>query len=148
MKIATYPFAKSPESFYYEFYSNGPNGNIKKVVEFYRFTELKGEIFNLSFGDWNENNQCIDHLAITNNGDSIKVLSTVALTVLDFMKNYPKAAIIATGSTLSRTRLYQMGIARILEKISENFEIQGYIDDSWQIFQKGTNYAAFLLRLK
>lgn len=33
MKLATYPFIKHPESYYYEFYSVGPNGSINKVVE-------------------------------------------------------------------------------------------------------------------
>jgi hypothetical protein len=148
MKIATYPFVKRPESYYYEFYSEGPNGSIKKVVEYFRLQELEAEVFNLAFGDWNEDNHRINDLAISNNDDRDKVLATVAATVTDFMEHHPDAIIIAAGSTLSRTRLYQMGIVKVLDEINQNFEIQGYINNSWRPFQKGVNYSAFLLKAR
>ncbi len=148
MKIATYPFVKRPESYYYEFYSEGPNGSIKKVVEYFRLQELEAEVFNLAFGDWDEDNHRINDLSISNNDDRDKVLATVATTVIDFMEDHPNAIIIAMGSTLSRTRLYQMGIAKVLGEINQGFEIQGYINSSWQPFQKGVNYSAFLLKAR
>ncbi len=148
MKLATYPFIKRPESYYYEFFSKGPNGSIKKVVEYYRLQELKAEVFNLAFGDWDEDNHRINDLSISNNADRDKVLATVAATVADFMNDHPDAIIIATGSTLSRIRLYQMGIAKVWSEVNQHFEIQGYINDSWQPFQKGVNYSAFLLKAR
>lgn len=148
MKIATYPFVKRPESYYYEFYSEGPNGSIKKVVEYFRLQELDAEVFNLAFGDWDEDNHRINDLSISNNADRDKVLATVAATVTDFMEDHPNAIIIAAGSTSSRTRLYQMGIAKVLDEISQNFEIQGYINNSWRPFQRGVNYSAFLLKAR
>jgi hypothetical protein len=148
MKIATYPLVKRPESFYYEFYSEGPNGNIKKVVEYFRLLEFEAEVFNLAFGDWDEEDQRINDLTISKNSDRDKVLATVASTVIDFMKDHPDAIIIASGSTLSRTRLYQMGIARVLEKVTPSFEILGFVDNSWQPFQNGVNYNAFLLKTR
>ncbi len=53
-------------------------------------------------------------MAVTNNADKDKVpqRATVAATVIDFMKAHPDATLIATGSTLSRARLYQMAIGR------------------------------------
>jgi hypothetical protein len=148
MKIATYPFVRRPESYYYEFYSEGPNGSIKKVVEYYRLQELETEVFNLAFGDWDEDKNRINDLSITNNADREKVLATVAATVADFIKDHPDAIIIATGSTSSRTRLYQMGIAKLWDEIRQHFEIQGYINDTWRPFQKGVNYSAFLLKAR
>lgn len=148
MKIAIYPFVKRPESYYYEFFSEGPNGSIKKVVEYFRLQELKTEVFNLAFGDWDEESNRINDLLISNNADKDKVLATVAATVIDFMEDHPDAIIIVTGSTLSRTRLYQMGIAKILNEINRDFEIQGYINNSWHSFQKGVNYSAFLLKAR
>jgi hypothetical protein len=148
MNLVAYPFIKRPESRYYEFFSEGPNGIIKKVVEYYRFGELKAEVFNLAFGDWNEDNQRINDLSVSNNADSDKVLATVAATVADFIKDHPGAIIIASGSTMSRTRLYQMGIARLLDEIRQHFEIHGYINDAWQPFQKAVNYSAFLLKAR
>src|SRR6266487_4487225 len=101
MKLATYPFIKRPESYYYEFYSQGPNGSIKKVVEYFRLQKLEAEVFNLAFGDWDEDNHQINDMFISNNADRDKVLATVAATVNDFMKDHPDAIIVATGSTMS-----------------------------------------------
>ena len=148
MNLLAYPFVKRPESYYYEFYSEGPNGSIKKVVEYYRLQELEAEVFNLAFGDWDEDNHRINDLSISNNADREKVLATVAATVTDFTKDHPDAIIIATGSTLARTRLYQMGITKIWDDIKQQFEIQGYINDTWRPFQKGVNYSAFLLKAR
>jgi hypothetical protein len=148
MKIATYPFVRRPESYYYEFYSEGPNGSIKKVVEYFRLDEWEAEVYNLAFGDWDEENNRINDLSISNNADREKVLATVAATVNDFMVNHPDAIIIAAGSTASRTRLYQMGISKVLDEIDQGFDIQGYTNNSWQPFQKGVNYSAFLLKAR
>jgi hypothetical protein len=148
MQLETYSFIKRPASYYYEFFSDGPNGNIKKVVEFYKLDGYEEEVYNLAFGDWDEKDHHIDDLANTNNLDRDKVLATVAATVMEFMKDHPRAIILARGSTRSRTRLYQMGIARIWDQISLLFEIQGNINSTWQPFQKGVNFDAFLLKGK
>lgn len=126
----------------------GPNGSIKKVVEFYRLQKLEAEVFNLAFGDWNEDNHRINDMAVSNNADRDKVLATIAATITDFMKDHPDAIIVAAGSTMSRTRLYQMGIAMAWDEINQRFEILGYVNNAWQPFQKGVNYSAFLLKEK
>jgi hypothetical protein len=148
MQLETYTFIKRPATYYYEFFSDGPNGNIKKVVEFYRLEEHTLELYNLAFGDWDDENHCINDLASTNNGDRDKVLATVASTVVSFMTDHPQAIIHAIGSTPSRTRLYQMGIAKMWDQISVLFEIQGYVNFKWRPFQKGVNFQAFLLKGK
>lgn len=148
MQFETYSYVKRPACYYYEFFSYGPNGNIKKVVEFYRLEEHIHEVYNLAFGDWDENNHCINDLASTNNGDRDKVLATVAATVVSFMADHPHSIIHAIGSTPSRTRLYQMGIAKIWDQINSLFEIQGYVNFTWHPFQKGINFEAFLLKGK
>lgn len=117
-------------------------------MEYYRFQELKGEVFNLAFGDWDENLHRINDLSISNNADRNKVLATVASTVTDFIKDHPDATIIAIGSTLARARLYQMGIVKLWDEIRQEFEVQGYINHIWLPFQKGVNYSAFLLKAK
>ena len=148
MQMEAYLFIKRPESFYYEFFSDGPNGSIKKVVEFYRLQDQEQEIYNLGFGDWDEENQCINGLATTNNLDRDKVLATVAETVIAFIHDHPQAIILAVGSTKSRTRLYQMMISKALDQISLLFYIQGYINEKWEPFRKGVNFTAFLLKGK
>jgi hypothetical protein len=81
----------------YEFTSEGPKGLIKKLVE---YTQTSAEnVYNLGFGDYDEITKEINDLSVTNNGDSLKVLSTVASTVYAFTEKYPKAWILATGRT-------------------------------------------------
>jgi uncharacterized protein DUF6934 len=73
--------------------------------------------FNLGFGDLNKATGKIDDLAVTDNQDRKKVLATVAATLLEFTRQFPDAAVYATGSTPARTRLYQIGItARFANK--------------------------------
>lgn len=140
---------KSEESLkIYEFISEGPKGQIHKMVE---YSETGTEnIYNLAFGDFNVKTNSIDDFSITNNGDSIKVLSTVASTVYVFTEKYPKAWIFATGSTAVRTRLYRMGITNNLEEIKEDFKVFGLtIDENeWEEFIVGEDYEAFLITKK
>ena len=139
---------KAESSFeFFEFYSEGPKGIIKKVVAFQ--TTSDKNVYNLAFGDFNEQAKSIDDLSVTNNGDSLKVLATVASTVYAFAEKHPKAWIIATGSTSVRTRLYRMGITNNLAEITKYFIIFGYTNDEhWVEFEIGEDYQAFLLPKK
>lgn len=130
----------------YEFTSVGPKGNVQKIVK-YSETNLKN-LFNLGFGDKNPKTNEVDDLIVTNNGDSQKVLATVAATVYHFTNRYPNASIIATGSTKARTRLYQMGISNNLGAIEKDFSIYGLKSKKWERFNKKTTYEAFLIKLK
>jgi hypothetical protein len=144
-----YPYLKIPEEYYYEFYSEGPKGNIKKIVRYSLIQEKPYKIYNLGFGDWDETENDVDDMVNTNNQDRQRVLATVADTVMDFLKNHPKASVFAKGSTKSRTRLYQMNIAAFWDEISDaSFIVKGYLNKVWQPFQKGINFEAFIIRKK
>lgn len=145
MNHPKYPVAAKNEQHWYEFYSEGPMGRIKKVII---YEELGDDLFNLAFGNWNEELQQIDAYNRSNNNDRDKVLATVAFTALDFINQFPSVRIVAQGSTSSRTRLYQIGIAHNLREIKDNFEIYGLWDGHWEFFQRGRNYEAFLLKRK
>jgi len=80
-----YSYYRVPEEYYYEFYSEGPKGIIKKVVRYSLIEEFPYKIYNLGFGDWIEERQDVDDLINTNNQDRQKVLGTVADTVVDFL---------------------------------------------------------------
>jgi hypothetical protein len=131
----------------YEFVSEGPKGSIKKMVE---YTETSTEnVYNLGFGDYDEATKSINDLSVTNNGDSLKVLATVASTVYAFIEKHPNAYILATGSTNVRTRLYRMGITNNLAEISEDFVVYGFTDKGdWEMFEIGEDYEAFLITKK
>lgn len=56
--------------------------------------------------------------------------------------------VYAKGSTLSRTRLYQMGIAANWEQIEPALEIYGFAKGKWEKFTKNVNYEAFIVLRK
>ena len=148
MKEEKYNFKKLAEEHYYEFFSEGPKGKIKKVVSYRLIEEFPSRIYNLGFGDWNQEQGDVDDTVATNNRDRQKVLATVANTVLDFTKTHPDALIFAQGSTPARTRLYQMGIGNFFDEIGALLLVIGYYNGDWQPFEKGKNYQAFLIKRK
>ena len=130
----------------FEFISEGKNGKITKVVRF-DTTSLK-DFYNLGFGDKNEITGDIDDKVITDNGDSEKVLATVASTVYGFTARLPKSWIYLTGSNSARTRLYRMGISKYLNEIKTDFHVFGLEENTWKPFENNQNYTAFLIRRK
>lgn len=149
MEEDKYLYLKIPEEYYYEFYSEGPKGVVKKIVRYRLIQELPFKIYNLGFGDWDASQNEVDDRVNTNNQDSQKVLATVADTVLDFLKNHPEVSVFAQGSTKSRTRLYQMNIAAFYKEITDtSLAVQGYINETWQPFEVGINFDAFIIRRK
>src|SRR5687767_4890066 len=106
MNLERYEFEAHESLEQFKFISEGPNGKVKKLVEFIPRNMNGITYFNLSFGDWDEKNEEIDDLTISNNQDTKKVLATVSATVLAFTEQFPDMSIYATGSTPARTRLY------------------------------------------
>jgi hypothetical protein len=145
MHLPRYAFKTNENFLDYEFSSNGPKGNIKKVV---RFTEISTHIYNLAFGDLDDDSGEISDIVVSNNNDSRKVLATVAATVHDFTLQHPGAWIIAKGSTLSRTRLYRIGITNHWDAIEPDFEVFGLKENNWESFEKRRDYEAFLVSRK
>jgi hypothetical protein len=146
MKLPKYPLASSDKMMTFEFVSEGKKGLIHKLVK-YQPTNLKG-LYNLAFGDKDPETGEIDDKVISDNGDSEKVLTTVAATVYAFMDKYPDAWVYATGSTKARTRLYKMGISKFLEEVTSDFEVLGELNDDWEAFKPDTEYDGFLVRRK
>jgi len=105
-------------------------------------------VYNLGFGDRDPVTNYISDVVITNNGDSQKVLATVAITLYTFTSHYPDAIVVATGTTPARTRLYQMGISNNLAAIEEDFLVLGYLNEEWETFRKDVTYSSFLARRK
>ena len=132
----------------YVFISKGPKGKIEKAVRFYKVADEPFFQYSLSFGDWDERWGRINDRIVTNNGDRQKILATVAAIVIDFTVGNSDAGVFATGSTPSRTRLYQMGIGMYYSVIAAVFEIQGLIRGVWEPFQKGRPYIAFFVKRK
>jgi hypothetical protein len=106
----------------YNFSSEGPNARIPKMV---KFTLMAKDIYQISFGDANTDNDKINDQSVSNNGDMAKVIFTVAKIIYEFTGLFPEAKLFFIGSTRSRTRLYQMMINKHKHLIQGFFEIVG-----------------------
>lgn len=144
MENPKYLFKSAASFTTYEFVSEGPKGRIIKLV---KYTEYGNSgVYSLGFGDKLDNSDRIDDKVISGNGDREKVLATVAATVYKFLDKYPKASVFATGSNLARTRLYRISLSNILDDITDDFEILGYFEGDWEIFERNRDYSAFLIK--
>ncbi len=144
MIIERYEFLTDKTFLNYEFESEGPKGTIKKVVRYSLQNVDDVTFFNLGFGNLNPTTGKIDDLKKSDNKDRDKILATVAATVLECTKHFPDLPVYAKGSTPTRTRLYQMGIAANWDEIKSLLDVYGGINGKWQKFTKEVNYDAFL----
>lgn len=138
-----YEFEYSSPQEVYTFTSEGKNGRISKVV---KFQSVHGNLFNLSFGDWNEKIADLDDLAISDNGDMELVLATVVRITRQFLTSNPGIYIYFKGSTAARTRIYRAIISNHYEVISEDFKVLGFSCGHWVKYEKNVSYEAFLIQ--
>ncbi len=159
MQIEKYKTETNIDNLIYTFESVGEKV-IKKKVIYAKFNNPENIglpfntiVYNLGFGDWNEETDELDDEVISKNGDTEIVLATVAGTIFNFWMKYPNADVFFMGSvpeneTPRRTRLYQMKINRYFADISNNVNIRGFAENGWEIFSKHKNYIAFLISQK
>ena len=144
MDLERYKIENNVNSVYFEFISIGNKGSIVKVIKYTKINE-DPLVYNLGFGDKNLTYQTIDDRAVTNNGDTDRVLATVAFTIYAFYQEYPDANVYLSGSTASRTRLYQININKFHAHISRDFIIYGELEQGFERFKKGVNYQGFFI---
>jgi hypothetical protein len=109
MQKPIYPVRQSTDALTFEFFSEGPKGNVRKRVVFQPTDNPY--LYNFAFGDVDEANH-IDDLAETNNGDIALVMATVANALFAFFEQHPNCFVFLEGSTNQRNRLYQRIIQR------------------------------------
>ena len=125
----------------FEFESVGKH-TVRKVV-LYLETSLSG-VYNLVLADLLDNGE-LDVTTITNNNDRDTVLSTVTQTLFVFFKENPSAKVVFTGSTPARTRLYQIALMQELPRAIRYFEVQGFTNGRWELFQPNRSYDGFVI---
>ena len=147
MKYSRSEYSANEDLHIYQFKSVGSKGIITKLVQ-YSQMNIEG-YFNLSFGDLDSEKREIDDVAISNNGDSKKVLATVVSTLYAFTGKYPNIYVFATGSNEARTRLYRIGISNNLGELEKDFKVYGLkIDETFEPFIIGNDYVGFLVKRK
>lgn len=147
MQIEKYETESTVDNLIYTFESVGEKV-IKKMVIYTKIEDpedvglsFDSIVYNLGFGDFDEKTGELDDQIISKNGDTEKVLATVAETVNKFWTLYPNASIFFMGSVPKeekprRTRLYQMKINRYFAEISNIVDVGGYTGIKWENFEK------------
>jgi hypothetical protein len=146
MKIEKYALKAESSLTVFEFISEGPKGVIRKMIQFQGTNEPN--LYNLAFGDKDPITGLIDDLAVSDNGDTEKVLATVVSALYAFFDKHPDAFVYAIGSTSARTRLYRMGITRFYTDMIQDFDLYGQIGDDFYEFEIGKDYKGFLAQRK
>ncbi len=147
MKIPRYALRADQTFMVFEFVSLGPNGAIKKHIEFAKLAWAE-DVYNLGFGDVKAESGEIDDLAVSNNGDVQKVLATVVGAIYEFTNRYPNIWVFAEASTPARLRLYRMAIAKHWVEVTKDFRLFGLRDDHWEEFNQTAPYLALLAQRK
>jgi hypothetical protein len=159
MNVEKYTTKSTVSSLIYTFDSIGTK-TIKKVVIYSKieYPEYIGlppdaEVYNLGFGDLDKETGGIDDKIESRNGDTEKVLATVANTANEFWEEYPDALLFFRGSQPLgekplRTRLYQMGLNKYMSEINTIADVFGFIENEWEDFEINKNYNAFLILRK
>ncbi len=149
MSKAPYSYNKE-EATRYRFTSRG-KADIEKVVE---FTPLAVPgFYNLGFGDVTKKGTVSDR-SVSNNGDIIKVLSTVIHIIKDFTLEKPEVRITFMGSTVLRTAVYQRILKTYYSEFKKEFRITAIeeIDNKMEevLFNPSYSgkYKAFIIQRK
>ncbi|AEI50039.1 DUF6934 family protein [Runella slithyformis] len=148
MNLEVYPLKDtSQEHTHFAFISEGKQGQIIKIIAYQPTGEWSNDrpIYNLGFGDYNLMTKEVDDKVVTDNGDTEKILATVAQTVPVFFSHYPNAILEVSGSTRGRTRLYKMLITKYMEELADFVTIYGLNDEvgELELFIPDKKYSRF-----
>ena len=146
MNYPYYDYEFSPDGLRFEFDSISDRKTIRKIIQ-YTPLPMNPSIYNLGFGDLKENGT-IDDLVVSNNNDMEMVLATIVQTMLTFFELMPEKTVIILGSTQSRTRLYQIVIAKFMAEAEPVLKIRGIWNGEIEAFVAHKQYDAFLINLK
>ena len=137
------------DSLRYTFVSLGRT-SIEKAVDFSRIPGID-DVYNLGFGDLLPDGS-IDVNVTSNNGDILKVLSTVVEITRDFTTHFPEVELFFIGSSEERTRLYARILKMYYSEFRKDFKISGLVikGQSYEeaVFDPGEafKYFAFLIK--
>ncbi|SKB51207.1 hypothetical protein SAMN05660293_00644 [Dyadobacter psychrophilus] len=77
-----------------------------------------------------------------------KILVTVYKAIEIFLSSEPSAIIVFSGSSDSRTRLYQIAISKELVLLNGRFKVYGVSNEGFEFFRANQRYRAFVISSK
>jgi hypothetical protein len=138
-----YDFRIEDDACQFSFTSTGPRPVNKLVL--YSATNIPN-LYNLSLADV-EADGSPNYNSVRNNGDLTQLMATVAQTMLAFFERHPQALVAFSGNTPSRTRLYQIVLARELQAASKQLVLLGLQGTRLVSFEPNQPYDGFVISL-
>ncbi len=129
------------ETHRFSFQSEGPNGVIKKIVE---FTPYPGGMWNLAFGDATKDDG-FDCRVVSNNHDLRKVIQTVANTIHIFTRKYPDRKVFIVPADEKRGTLYNTVFRRYWSAIQPAYEVMGLTGITFEPYSPDNEYDIFIV---
>ena len=148
MNRKPYPF-KQLEVNQFFFISEGR----KRIAKGINFMQIADNVVNLCFGDLSPDGS-VDDTVNSNNGDIVKIMSTVLDVLRQFCLQHPDMQVYIEGSTALRTMLYTRILKNYYTTLSREFSIMCIIkdDDSFELVSYDPlfdlQYWAFLIKRK
>jgi hypothetical protein len=141
----SYPLTISADKLLFRFVSTGSAGNIVKLV---RYEAMPTGLWNLGFGDANEDESDFDDSIVTNNNDMRKVLQTVFKTILLFTDAYPNRKIYIEPVDKRRKLLYNRAFYETHEDVASIFLILAVAEgmSGAEKYDPQKEYDAFVLK--
>lgn len=136
----SYPLITDEKREVFIFESVGPKGRVRKVVI---FDQIRADLWNLGFGDLLEHGW--DDFVITNNGDLVRVISTVAQAIYQFSERWPERRILINPVDEKRKQLYNTIFKRRHQEVSDLFEIKGIEGETLRSYEPHILFDVFLL---
>lgn len=137
-----YPYLASGKMTQATFQSLGPKGIVIKVI---RFEHVIDNRWNLGFGDFKRGK--IETSRLSNNGDVVKVLATVAAATLAFLQEYPEGIVEIKPVDEKRKRLFNIIFSRKWEQIQGIVSVVGIIGNVREIYSHRKFYDSFEISL-
>ena len=142
MQLDKYALKAESSLTVFEFISEGPNGLIYKLIQFQDTNQPN--VYNLAFGDKNSETGELDDLAVSNNGDTDKVLATVVAALYAFFEqNTPTLLFTPPGARAHEQDFIELVSVGSTTEMIEDFELYGQAGNEFHAFEVGKKYSGF-----
>ena len=139
-----YPYTELIPQTHYYFESIGEKGKTVKIVAFF---PLEDKVWNLGFGDLQDDGS-VNDLVTTNNQDARKVLQTVAKIAIDFLAQNPTEVLQIEPIDNKRKQLYNNIFQRYFQDITIIFNVLGILNGEEEVYTPLKSYSIFKISLK
>ncbi len=117
------------------------------IVKFVWFQNVHENVYNLAFGDFKDGG--FDDEVVTNNNDTLKVLTTIVKSVYDFVQNYPGVEIRIVSVDKRRAKLYNYVFRNRYNDWGANFDLFGVTEEDLpEAYTPENFYHKFVLKHK